>query len=485
MNAVAEIPPTAIPPHATRMEIPYRAFPLQQQVHDDQHRIRVVRWGRRGGKSLLAIIEGFCMSYDALRAGVSKPRGIITAPTNQMLRENWWAASHVLKQAIVQPVISELRLDLGGLGQIDFRSTESEGGAGRGGGYHWAVIDEASRTPKEAYEADIRPALADTRGRSLLISTPHGMDELFYDLYQRGADGDPDIGIFHASTLDCWRSRFAAKPEVLATMEEEWAFIQRTTSAAKFREEYLAEFLQAEGQLFSVKPDLFRGRLREAVLGRHYVAGIDVARKEDWMATVILEVESQQVVALTRSRHQDWALQKAACLALLDRYPTSLAYIDSTGVGDPIAQDLRRAGVDVLDVLFTPKTKSELVENLLMAIDQTYLGIPREQATEWLIEELRQYEGTRMPSGLVRYSAPSGKHDDGVTALMLAAWGVQGQWRNPQAEEIITPNWWERDDPWEWLAYEKQHRAFRTRFPQHRPPMHPTDLAWTLMAARN
>src|SRR3990167_4503772 len=115
MNAVAEIPPTAIPPHATRMEIPYRAFPLQQQVHDDQHRIRVVRWGRRGGKSLLAIIQGFCMSYDALRAGVSKPRGIITAPTNQMLRENWWAASHVLNQALVQPVISELRLDLGGL----------------------------------------------------------------------------------------------------------------------------------------------------------------------------------------------------------------------------------------------------------------------------------------------------------------------------------------------------------------------------------
>ena len=486
MSAVAEAPPPqAIPPQAQRIEIPYRAFPLQQRVHEDQHRIRVVRWGRRGGKSLLAIIEGFCMSYDAHRAGVERPRGIITAPTNQMLRENWWTASHVLKHAIVQPIISELRMDLGPLGQIDFRSTESQGGAGRGGGYHWAVIDEASRTPKDAYEADIRPALADTRGRSLLISTPNGLDSLFYDLYQRGVEGDPDISVCHASTLDCWRSRFANTPDHLAKMEEEWAFIQRTTSAAKFREEYLAEFLQHEGQHFTLKDELWRGSLREAVPGRHYVAGIDVARKEDWMATIIIEVESQQMVALTRSRHQDWAMQKAASLALLDRYPTSLAYVDSTGVGDPIAQDLRRAGVEVIDVLFTPKTKSELVENLTLAIEQAYLGIPREQATEWLIAELQQYESTRMPSGAIRYGAPEGKHDDGVTALMLAAWGLAGQWRTPQAKEVITPHWWERNDPWEWLAYEKEHRAFRTRFPHHRPPMHPNDLAWTLMAARN
>src|SRR3990167_11227160 len=140
MSAIAEFPTDA-----KRIEIPYRPYLLQKQVHDDQHRIRVVRWGRRGGKSLLAIIEGFCMSYDALRAGVSKPRGIITAPTNQMLRENWWAASHVLKQAIVQPVISELRLDLGGLGQIDFRSTESQGGAGRGGGDPRGGNDEGRR----------------------------------------------------------------------------------------------------------------------------------------------------------------------------------------------------------------------------------------------------------------------------------------------------------------------------------------------------
>lgn len=479
------IDPQMIPPDAKRVRFAYDPYPLQMKVHHDPHRIRVVRWGRRGGKSLLALNEGFWMSYDAVKAGIARPRGIITAPTNKMLLENWQTACWLWKQIITEQVVSEFRLTLGQFGQVDFRSTESQGGAGRGAGYHWAVIDEASRTPKDAYEADIRPALADTRGRSLLISTPNGMDNLFYDLYQLGVQGDPAIGIFYASTLDCWRSRFATDVGKLAQMEEEWEFIKRTTSEAKFREEYLAEFLQSEGQLFSLKPALYRGQLRAAVPGRHYLAGVDVARKEDWMATVIIEEESQQVVALLRSRHQDWALQKAASLAVLDTYPGVLTYIDSTGVGDPIAQDYRMAGLNVEDVLFTPKRKSELIENLLMAIDQTYLGLPDEQATQWLLEELKCYQAIRQPSGVIKYGAPEGRHDDGVTALMLAAWGMSGKWRNPQAIEVITPHWWERNDPWAWLDYEHRVKSFRNRFPSVPPPMHPTDLAWTKMAGRN
>ena len=432
----------------------------------------------------MALLEGYCMSWDAYRNGVVRPRGVIAAPTNEMLRENWQTANQVLKQSIVQSVVSEHRIDLGPLGQIDFKSTEAQGGAGRGAGYTWAVLDEASRIPQDAWESDLRPALADQQGRALIISTPKGLN-WFYDLYQQGTQGSPDITSWHASTLDCWRSRFAKKPDVLATYEAEWALIQRTTSESKFREEYLAEFLANEGQLFSLKPALFRGNLRGPVPGRHYVAGVDVARKDDWMVTAILEVESQQLVGLTRSRHQDWALQKAASLALLDIFPGTLTYIDSTGVGDPIAQDYRRAGLNVIDVLFTPKTKSELVENLLTAIDQTYLGIPQEQATQWMIEELRQYECVRQPSGALKYGAPDGRHDDGVTALMLAAWGLQGQWRSPQAEEVITPHWWDREDPWAWLDYEHRVRAFRGRFPHSPAPVHPTDLAWTKMAGRN
>lgn len=490
------MPAATLPPTIKRIEIAYNTFPVTKPIHESPARMRVARFGRRGGKSFMAMIEGFCMSYDCVQAKKPRPRGLIVAPTNQMLRENWWTFNSVLKQAIVQSVVSEMRVDLGVFGQVDFKSTESQGGAGRGAGYDWAVLDEASRIPKDAWESDIRPSLADRRGRALIISTPLGLN-WFYDLYQMGIKDsstyDPDFESWHASTLDCWQSRFRNDPVMLAAYAQEWDLIRRTTSESKFREEYLAEFLASEGQLFTLKPGLWRGQLRGYVPGKHYFAGVDVARKDDWMVTTVIEAESQQVVGLVRSRHQDWALQKAVSLALLDQFPASacLDYVDSTGVGDPIAQDLRRAGRNVIDVIFTPKSKSEMVENLLTAIDQTYLGIPDTADTQWLMEELRGYEAIQSkdkdgrPTGLIRYGAAPGRHDDGVTALMLACEGLKGNWKTPELEAVLHPNWWERsDNPWEHLAYEKQVKQFGQRFPHDPLPMHPTDMAWSKMSPR-
>jgi len=431
----------------------------------------------------MALTEGFQMSFNALWQGEKNIRGFIAAPTNEMLRENWWTANLILKEVISQSIVSEHRLVLkAGLGQIEFKSTEAQGGAGRGGGYNWGVVDEASRVPKDAWESDLRPALADRRGPALIISTPKGLN-WFYDIYQQGVEGDPDIRSWQASTMDCWRSRLRNDPHKLAQMEAEMDLIKRTTSESKFREEYLAEFLQDQGQHFTLKSDLFRGVLRGAIPGKHYLAGVDVARKEDWMVTTIIEEESQQLVALVRSRHQDWSLQKAHSVALLKQYPDCLTHIDSTGVGDPIAQDLRAAGINAIDVIFTPKVKGELVENLTIAIEQCYLGIPEQVDTKWLIDELKQYESKRMPSGLIRYGAPAGKYDDGVTSLMLACFGLKGRWRTPQLNEVVEPSWWQRSDAnWEALEYEKQVRSYRLRFPNDDVPVHPTDMAWLKMS---
>jgi len=41
-----------------------------------------------------------------------------------------------------------------------------------------------------------------------------------------------------------------------------------------------------------------------------------------------------------------------------------------------------------------------------------------------LISELQAYEMERLPSGLLRYSAPSGMHDDCVMSLALAWYGA-------------------------------------------------------------
>jgi hypothetical protein len=41
-----------------------------------------------------------------------------------------------------------------------------------------------------------------------------------------------------------------------------------------------------------------------------------------------------------------------------------------------------------------------------------------------LLDELSSYSFELLPSGIIRYGAPDGMHDDCVTSLMLTAWAL-------------------------------------------------------------
>lgn len=62
-----------------------------------------------------------------------------------------------------------------------------------------------------------------------------------------------------------------------------------------------------------------------------------------------------------------------------------------------------------------------MIDNLSIRFNKDEAKIPR---VPWLIDELKDYGYERLPSGRYRYGAPSGKHDDGVCALMLAYWDL-------------------------------------------------------------
>ena len=68
----------------------------------------------------------------------------------------------------------------------------------------------------------------------------------------------------------------------------------------------------------------------------------------------------------------------------------------------------------------TIATKTVIIETLALAFER---GDVRILADPVLIGELQAYEMERLPSGLMRYSAPEGMHDDTVMALALA-WAV-------------------------------------------------------------
>jgi len=100
-------------------------------------------------------------------------------------------------------------------------------------------------------------------------------------------------------------------------------------------------------------------------------------------------------------------------LALTGETP---ALVDSTGVGDPVLEQLQRAPDTAFEGFkFTSQSKQQLMEGLAVAIQQRAIRFPDGTLRQQLDNFEYQYHRTG-----VSYSAPEGFHDDAVCALALA-----------------------------------------------------------------
>ena len=108
------------------------------------------------------------------------------------------------------------------------------------------------------------------------------------------------------------------------------------------------------------------------------------------------------------------------------------ALIDSTGVGDPIVEELQRSLQLVQSFKFTSQSKQQIMEGLASRIQSVGIQFP----DGWLRDELDSFEFEYSRTG-VRYSAPSGSHDDGVCALALAVRLIGTTTRNTLEVRII------------------------------------------------
>ena len=108
------------------------------------------------------------------------------------------------------------------------------------------IVDEAARVEDELYRS-MRPMLATTNGAVWLLSTPHGARGFFHRVWTDG-DGEDWVRV-KAPATECARI-----PREFLQME------RRAQGERMFRQEYLCEFTDAEGSLFS--SELLRSVLR-------------------------------------------------------------------------------------------------------------------------------------------------------------------------------------------------------------------------------
>lgn len=183
-----------------------------------------------------------------------------------------------------------------------------------------------------------------------------------------------------------------------------------------FRREYLAEFVDNMGAVFS-NLDQFFTLEDYAEPTRTNYAGIDFAALSDFTVIHILN-QFGQTVYHDRFNQLDWSEIQARLIEPLRRF-NCIAYAEDNGVGAPIVQQIKKeSGLRVFAWTSTNARKSELVGQLNIALRsgklQTLIKLKD------LRGEMANYKYKTSEAGNLIYSHAQGYHDDEVDALFLA-----------------------------------------------------------------
>lgn len=263
-----------------------------------------------------------------------------------------------------------------------------------------AVIDEATRCKEESWYA-VRSTLTATGGPVKIIGNVRGRKNWAYLMARKAQSGAPGMAYFKLTAWD------AVAGGILPASEIEDA--KRNLPDHVFKELYLAEPSDDGGNPFGLSA--IKNCQSELSSEPPTIFGVDLAKSQDW--TVVCGLDSQGYVSVLERWQSDWGQTKRRILQIIG---TNRALIDSTGVGDPIVEDLSRSAPGVEGFKFSSPSKQMLMEGLAAVIQREEIHFPE----GWLTNELEAFEFEYRPGG-VRYSAPSGLHDDGVCALALAA----------------------------------------------------------------
>lgn len=222
---------------------------------------------------------------------------------------------------------------------------------------------------------------------------------------------------------------------------------RETTPQAFYDMEYECVPVEGGTSFFTrIRSNIWSGNFGQ-LSGKEFQLGIDLAKYNDW--TVIMPVcttervqgwgEGEQpfMVGMPERFNQiDWTLQKARIKAAWGLYNKASVKLDATGVGNPVADDLRNDGVQPFEAItFTERMRRDLLVNVQLMLAEDKIKIPDYDV---LLSELESFNYEVTKSGRITIAVPDGQHDDCVMSLALALWDIKKT--KPRVTQYQTSN---------------------------------------------
>jgi len=325
--------------------------------------------GNRWGKSYVqaikllhrALFKIRPLKYDAadrytmVAASITQDQaGIIFNAALRIIRQNDLLS--VLLKSVKHTPYPEMAFGNGSV--ITARTTQNRGHYLLGNDYDFFSFDEAAfeTDPEYLINDVIMMRLADRDGVLDLISTPNGKNWFYRRMLELEKDEERGYVQFGDSRDNPYLSekalarRLISLPSDRVAQNIEGRFIDNTRTVFSTRD---------------IDAALVENSLEPRRDGRSYISGWDLARKQTHTVGMTFDVTERpyRLVAFERFTNRDWADVVAAIRRMYREYRGTLV-IDGTGLGDVILSEL--SDLNPIGVVFSPRTKSELLTNLLM-----------------------------------------------------------------------------------------------------------------------
>ena len=262
----------------------------------------------------------------------------------------------------------------------------------------------------------IRPILAENEGWAIFDYTPRGMNHGWKLLQQAKAE-------------DSWFFQVLTVEDTDAISREQLEQEKRLMPEDLFYQEYYCKFIEGAGRVFrNIDNCIYDDKYEpeqdhkfQIDTHRTYRLGVDLAKLADFTVITAIDLTTFKTFVAERFNQIDYPLQKARIQAQHFRFNKAAITIDSTGVGEPIYDDLNAAHIPVTGFKFTEQSRRDLLTNLQILLEQEIIKIPNDPI---LLDELRSFQYELSESGRVKMVVPDGLHDDMVMSLALAVWDL-------------------------------------------------------------
>lgn len=209
----------------------------QARVLRHRSRVRVVVAGRRWGKT---VTSGVALIKEAR---IRKRLIWYVAPSYRMAKQiMWpWLMENMPKEWIAHMNETFMTIRLVNGTEIALKGADKPD-ALRGVGLHFLVIDEAQDIREETWSQVLRPTLASTGGKALIIGTPKGFN-WFHKLYLRGQDEN----LVRKGMWKSWQYPTITSPYIPASEIEQ---AKEDMDEKSFRQEFEASFETQSGRVY-------------------------------------------------------------------------------------------------------------------------------------------------------------------------------------------------------------------------------------------